>query len=313
VVKDDRIHLFYQTYGNGARDAICHAVSEDGVRFVRDVSNPVFRPQGSWTCGRAIDAEVFAAGDQWVMLCATRDPSMQTQMLVAAGCRMGGDFDRESWRQLGDGPVLAPELPWERRCIEAPSVIRRGTNYLLFYAGGYNNEPQQIGVASGRDGLQWTRLSREPLLPNGGPGDWNASESGHPAAFADTSGRTFLFFQGNADGGKTWRIACLELGWQGDRPVVIRDVDRFPGRIPPEPGGAGSMEPGGAHSDPAEACYPDLLLGFLRQQRCAYNPWLDAECHPHDGRTAYGPLAPGTFLDARGGWHDAADLLKLSE
>ena len=55
---------------------------------------------------------------------------------------------------------------------------------------------------------------------------------------------------------------------------------------------------------------PDVLLEFMRQQRCGYNPWLDAECHSHDGRTAYGPEPNGTCLDVRGGWHDTADLLK---
>ncbi len=55
---------------------------------------------------------------------------------------------------------------------------------------------------------------------------------------------------------------------------------------------------------------PDALLEFMRQQRCGDNPWLDALCHQHDARTAYGPLPAGTELDARGGWHDAADLLK---
>jgi endoglucanase len=55
---------------------------------------------------------------------------------------------------------------------------------------------------------------------------------------------------------------------------------------------------------------PDVLLEFMRHQRCGYNPWLDAECHPHDGRTAYGPEPGGTTIDARGGWHDAGDLLK---
>ena len=52
------------------------------------------------------------------------------------------------------------------------------------------------------------------------------------------------------------------------------------------------------------------LLEFMRQQRCGYNPWLDAICHPFDGRSAYGPQTNGTYVDARGGWHDAADLLK---
>jgi len=55
---------------------------------------------------------------------------------------------------------------------------------------------------------------------------------------------------------------------------------------------------------------PDDLLDFMREQRCGYNPWLNAVCHPFDGRTAFGPLTNGTYLDARGGWHDAADQLK---
>jgi hypothetical protein len=55
---------------------------------------------------------------------------------------------------------------------------------------------------------------------------------------------------------------------------------------------------------------PDQLLEFMRQQRCGYNPWLGTNCHPFDGRTAYGPLPAGTPLDVRGGCHDAGDLLK---
>jgi len=51
-------------------------------------------------------------------------------------------------------------------------------------------------------------------------------------------------------------------------------------------------------------------LEFMRQQRCGYNPWLGTHCHQLDGRTAYGPLPPGSSLDVRGGWHDAGDLLK---
>lgn len=55
---------------------------------------------------------------------------------------------------------------------------------------------------------------------------------------------------------------------------------------------------------------PDQLLEFMRQQRCGYNPFVDAVCHSFDGRTAYGPMPAGSYLDASGGWHDAGDQLK---
>ena len=46
LVIDGTVHLFYQSYGGGPKDAICHAWSRDGVHFERDPSNPVFRPTG---------------------------------------------------------------------------------------------------------------------------------------------------------------------------------------------------------------------------------------------------------------------------
>ena len=60
----------------------------------------------------------------------------------------------------------------------------------------------------------------------------------------------------------------------------------------------------------ASAELPDQLLEFMRQQRCGYNPFVDAVCHSFDGRTAYGPMPAGSYLDASGGWHDAGDQLK---
>lgn len=56
--------------------------------------------------------------------------------------------------------------------------------------------------------------------------------------------------------------------------------------------------------------YQNELLLFMRQQRCGYNPYLDMVCHTRDGRTVYGPMPDGTFIDASGGWHDAGDQLK---
>lgn len=231
IVLDEQVHLFYQTYGQGAKDAICHAVSDDGLFFRRDPSNPVFRPVGPWTAGRAIDADVFPVGGQLLLWFATRDPAMKIQMLGVAGADLMSGFGRSAWKQLHDGPVLQPEMPWEKNCIEAASVMRRNGILYMFYAGGYNNEPQQIGVAASRDGISWKRLSNQPLLPNGKPGEWNSSESGHPAIFEDLDGRTYLFFQGNDDGGRSWFLSAVEIGWNEQGPFVDRTSKKFPVRL----------------------------------------------------------------------------------
>jgi predicted GH43/DUF377 family glycosyl hydrolase len=219
-VIDGEVHLFYQTYGNGPKDAICHARSKDGLRFIRNATNPIFRPTGSWNSGRAIDAEVYPFEGKWYLLAATRDPDMKVQMLTGAVSNSG--FDRDNWKQLGDGSLLKPELPWERDCIEAPSVVVRGKERIMFYAGAYNNAPQQIGVARSSDGVRWVRDSKEPFLRVGKAGEWNSSESGHPGVFVDDDGRTYLFFQGNNDMGKTWKLDMVEVKWKGNKPVLAR-------------------------------------------------------------------------------------------
>lgn len=56
----------------------------------------------------------------------------------------------------------------------------------------------------------------------------------------------------------------------------------------------------------------DFALRYMRQQRCGYNPYLKASCHPVDGYTVYGPMPDKTFVDVTGGWHDASDYLQYS-
>ncbi len=226
LVRNGKLHLFYQTYGNGRNDAICHAVSEDGIHFTRNATNPVFRPTGDWNCGRAIDADVIEHKGRLLLYCATRDPEMKVQKLVVAAAPADSDYGRDKWTQICDRSILEPQLPWEKQCIEAPSVCEHKGRLFLFYAGGYNNEPQQIGCAVSTDGISWTRLSQHPLLPNGGPGEWNSSESGHPGVFTDRDGQMHLFFQGNNDNGATWHLSRMRVAWDAaDNPYLIRPRD----------------------------------------------------------------------------------------
>lgn len=227
IVLQNRVHLFYQTYGNGPRDAICHAVSDDGINFIRNKSNPVFSPTGSWNCGRAIDADAVVFQNKLLLYWATRDPAMKIQMVGVSSASLDSDFGRSSWKQICDKPVLSPTLPWEKKCIEAPAVVEHKGKLYMFYAGAYNNQPQQIGCAVSCDGINYTRLSDLPLLPNGTRGQWNHSESGHPGIFTDSDNANYLFFQGNNDNGKTWYLSKMRVKWEKSGPYLVRPADNY--------------------------------------------------------------------------------------
>ncbi len=141
-------------------------------------------------------------------------------MQGVATAYLNTDFNREDWTQACDISILYPECDWEGECIEGASIVKKDNKLYMFYAGAYNNAPQQIGVAVSEDGLNWKRLSEEPFLRNGKPGEWNSSESGHPHLFTDLDGRTYLFYQGNNDHGKTWYITQQEVLWKDGKPYL---------------------------------------------------------------------------------------------
>jgi len=237
LVKKGRVHLFYQTYGNREKDAICHAVSKDGINFKRDKTNPIFHPEPSeWTCGRAIDAEVTFFKGKYYLYYATRDPEFKIQKMGVAVADGKTDFSRGEWKEACTKSILYPTLRWEKTCIEAPTVAVRGDVMYMFYAGAYNNEPQQIGFAYSTDGVEFQRTGPVPFKRCGRSGEWNSSESGHPHIFTDTDGRTYLFYQGNPDNGKTWLISQEEVMWKSpltpeggkkEHPWLQSEQDRY--------------------------------------------------------------------------------------
>lgn len=218
-VYDDKVYLFYQSYGTGAKDAICMSVSEDGINFKPNPQNPIFRPHGDWTSGRAIDADLIEFKGKFFLYAATRDPEGNIQKIVVANTEVSSpaqlaELGPDDWKQAADRSILEPTLQWETKCIEAPTTIERNGKLYMFYAGGYNNNPQHIGVAMSEDGINWTRLWSVPFITNGPAGQWNESESGHPGVFLDDDGQTWLFFQGNPTHGKNWFLSRVKIDWK---------------------------------------------------------------------------------------------------
>lgn len=220
IVLNDQVHLFYQSYGQFPKDYICHAVSDDALHFVKDPTNPILQPTGSWNNGRAIDADVTVFQNKLFLYWATRDPKGEIQQLGVSCAPITSDFSHDAWTQACDASILRPELPWEQKCIEAPAALTRGSRVFMFYAGAYNCSPQRISCAVSEDGVHFTRLSVEALLKEGPAGAWNASESGHPYVFEDTDGSIHLFYQGSPDHGRNWLLSRADVAFENNKPII---------------------------------------------------------------------------------------------
>lgn len=155
------------------------------------------------------------------MYYATRDTVYKIQMQGVAMAPASTSFNRSDWQNLSTtAPILKPEFPWEKDCIEGASVIEKNGQLYMFYAGAYNNAPQQISVATSSDGINWERLFVKPFLTNGKPGEWNESQSGHPHIFANPNGDDYLFSQGNKTNGKDWVLSNVEVAWENNLPKM---------------------------------------------------------------------------------------------
>jgi len=144
---------------------------------------------------------------------ATREkPGAQIQRLGIAWAPYASDWAADKWTELSiDKPFFEPELPWEMKCIEAPTVVEHNGIWYMFYAGAYNHERQQIGVAWSADGVKFTRYRDEPVFPHGKKGAWNEWESGHPGLFVDDDGQCYLFFQGKATLRGDYSLSCAKV------------------------------------------------------------------------------------------------------
>ncbi|MFC6999367.1 glycoside hydrolase family 9 protein [Rufibacter roseus] len=56
----------------------------------------------------------------------------------------------------------------------------------------------------------------------------------------------------------------------------------------------------------------DFVLHYMRQQRCGFNPFLKDSCHTKDGFMVFhpNPSLDSTYVNVKGGWHDASDYLQ---
>lgn len=74
--------------------------------------------------------------------------------------------DGMNWQRESDKPILSAEQAWEKVAVMCPHVIYddKAGLYRMWYSGGEQYEPNAIGYATSKDGLQWHKRATNPVF-----------------------------------------------------------------------------------------------------------------------------------------------------
>ena len=74
--------------------------------------------------------------------------------------------DGKAWTRAATRPVLSPDVPWEKVAVMCPDVLwdETGRQFRMWYSGGDQYEPDAIGYATSKDGIDWTKHGTNPIF-----------------------------------------------------------------------------------------------------------------------------------------------------
>lgn len=167
------------------------------------------------TEGGAIDAASYEERDGRRYLlwkndgnCCGKDTWLYLQPMTPSGLELTGAPRR----------LIKQDQQWEGNLIEAPTLVRHGSSYVLFYsANDYGGEQYATGYATAeRIEGPYTKAA-EPLLSTAklkviGPGGQDV--------IAGADGRTRIVFHAWDDAVTSRAMYVATLSWEGERPVV---------------------------------------------------------------------------------------------
>lgn len=120
-------------------------------------------------------------------------------------------------------PILYPEdgAAWERGGLYKPTLFEEDGLFYLYYNAKTEAIPwnEQIGVATSRDLVTWTRYEGSPIVRNGPPGAPDDRFAANPIVLRHDDRRVMFYFGLSTDG------AARNLLALGDDPFRFTKVD----------------------------------------------------------------------------------------
>jgi sucrose-6-phosphate hydrolase SacC (GH32 family) len=108
--------------------------------------------------------------------------------------------DGRHWKRMSKKPVLSPEMPWEKTAVMCPDVLWDNTAkvYKMWYSGGEQYEPDAIGYATSKDGINWRKYGANPVFANDPTHLWEKAKVTACQVIKDEKGY-YMFYIGFRD------------------------------------------------------------------------------------------------------------------
>jgi len=206
VFDGTKYHMYYT--GSSAVtifSSIGHATSDDGILWAKDIlNNPVIKegPTGSWDRELVGISSVLYDNSVFHMWYTG---GIETSDLYRIG--YATSMDGSTWTKYDDpattsplytesDPVLMPTSgAWDSYGVEAPTVIREGNSYIMWYNGYTHSFGAHIGRATSEDGITWNKdVANNPVLNPGSATTWENNFIRQGSVVFDQENSVYLFF-----------------------------------------------------------------------------------------------------------------------
>jgi predicted GH43/DUF377 family glycosyl hydrolase len=178
AVYDRGRYLYWYQAGRNPRIGL--AISVDAKRWSKH-PNPVLRtgPRGSWDERGVADPYVIRQGEFYYMYYLGEDRARRQRLGVARS------VDGITWTKYRDGPILELGAPgaFDELGLGEPAVWSQHGWYWMLYTGRDRREFRRLGLARSRDGVNWTRVTEEPVLS--GTHDWDSKVVCDPSVLVE--------------------------------------------------------------------------------------------------------------------------------